>query len=61
MYHLILLTFITGNGMLEMKQTRIDTFYTANECEKFKVVVEKNALDKLKQDAMVEFVCRREV
>jgi hypothetical protein len=47
--------------MLEMKQTRIDTFYTANECEKFKVVVEKNALDKLKQDAMVEFVCRREV
>lgn len=61
MYHLILLTFITSNGMLEMKQTRIDTFYTANECEKFKVVVEKNALDKLKKDSIVEFVCRREV
>jgi len=61
MYHLILFTFITGNGMLEMKQTRIDTFYTASECEKFKVVVEKNALDKLKKDSIVEFVCRREV
>jgi hypothetical protein len=61
MYHLILLTFIASNGMLEMKQTRIDTFYTASECEKFKVVVEKNALDKLKKDSMVEFVCRREV
>jgi len=47
--------------MLEMKQTRIDTFYTASECEKFKVVVEKNALDKLKKDSIVEFVCRREV
>jgi hypothetical protein len=44
MYQLVLLTFLVTNGKLEIQQNKIDIFYTASECERFKVVLEKNTL-----------------
>lgn len=64
MYQLILFTFLVTNGKLEVQQNKIDTFYTARECEQFKVVLEKNTLMKLNANttnAMIVFECRREV
>lgn len=64
MYQLILFTLLVTNGKLEVQQNKIDTFYTAKECEQFKVVLEKNTLLKLNANttnAMILFECRREV
>lgn len=64
MYQLILFTFLVTNGKLEVQQNKIDTFYTARECEQFKTVLEKNTLLKLNSNttnAIVVFECRREV
>ena len=64
MYQLILFTFLVTNGKLEVQQNKIDTFYTARECEQFKVVLEKNTLMKLNANttnAIITFECRREV
>lgn len=64
MYQLILFTFLVTNGKLEVQQNKIDTFYTARECEQFKIVLEKNTLMKLNANttnAMIVFECRREV
>ena len=64
MYQLILLTMLVINGKLEMHQTKLETFYTATECERFKTVVEKNTLMKLNSNttnAAIAFECRREV
>jgi hypothetical protein len=52
------------NGKLELHQTKLETFYTATECERFKTVVEKNTLMKLNSNttnAAIAFECRREV
>ncbi len=40
MYQLILISLLVTNGKLEMHQTKLDTFYTAKECEQFKIVLE---------------------
>lgn len=64
MYQLILLTMLVTNGKLELHQTKLETFYTATECERFKTVVEKNTLMKLNlntTNAAIAFECRREV
>lgn len=64
MYQLILFTFLVTNGKLEVQQNKIDTFYTARECEQFKTVLEKNTLLKLNANttnAIITFECRREV
>ena len=64
MYQLILLTMLVTNGKLELHQTKLETFYTATECERFKTVVEKNILMKLNSNttnAAIAFECRREV
>jgi len=64
MYQLILLTMLVTNGKLELQQTKLETFYTASECERFKTVVEKNTLMKLNSNttnAAIAFECRREV
>jgi hypothetical protein len=64
MYQLILLTMLVINGKLELQQTKLETFYTASECERFKTVVEKNTLMKLNSNttnAAIAFECRREV
>jgi hypothetical protein len=64
MYQLILFTFLVTNGKLEVQQNKIDTFYTARECEQFKIVLEKNTLMKLNANttnAIITFECRREV
>jgi hypothetical protein len=64
MYQLILLTMLVTNGKLELHQTKLETFYTATECERFKTVVEKNTLMKLNSNttnAAIAFECRREV
>jgi len=64
MYQLVLLTFLVTNGKLEIQQNKIDTFYTASECERFKVVLEKNTLLKLQSNttnAAIVFECRREI
>ena len=64
MYQLILLTMLVINGKLELHQTKLETFYTATECERFKTVVEKNTLMKLNSNttnAAIVFECRREV
>ena len=64
MYQLILLTMLVTNGKLELHQTKLETFYTATECERFKTVVEKNTLMKLNSNttnAAISFECRREV
>jgi hypothetical protein len=64
MYQLVLLTFLVTNGKLEIQQNKIDTFYTASECERFKAVVEKNTLMKLQSNttnAAIVFECRREI
>ena len=64
MYQLILLTMLVTNGKLELQQTKLETFYTATECERFKTVVEKNTLMKLNSNtanAAIAFECRREV
>jgi len=64
MYQLILFTFLVTNGKLEMQQNKIDSFYTAKECEQFKIVLEKNTLMKLNANttnAIIVFECRREV
>ena len=64
MYQLILFTFLVTNGKLEIQQNKIDTFYTARECEQFKIVLEKNTLMKLNANttnAIITFECRREV
>lgn len=64
MYQLILFTFLVTNGKLEMQQNKIDSFYTAKECEQFKSVVEKSTLLKLNANttnAVLVFECRREV
>ena len=64
MYQLILFTFLVTNGKLEVQQNKIDTFYTARECEQSKIVVEKNTLMKLNANttnAIITFECRREV
>ena len=64
MYQLILLTMLVINGKLELHQTKLETFYTATECERFKTVVEKNTLMKLNSNttyAAIAFECRREV
>jgi hypothetical protein len=64
MYQLILLTMLVINGKLELQQTKLETFYTASECERFKTVVEKNTLMKLNSNttnAAIAFECRREI
>lgn len=64
MYQLILLTMLVTNGKLELHQTKLETFYTASECERFKTVLEKNTLMKLNSNttnAAIAFECRREV
>ena len=64
MYQLILLTMLVTNGKLELHQTKLETFYTATECERFKAVVEQNTLMKLNSNttnAAIAFECRREV
>ena len=64
MYQLILLTMLVINGKLELHQTKLETFYTATECERFKTVVEKNTLMKLNSNttnAAIAFECRREI
>ena len=64
MYQLILLTMLVINGKLELHQTKLETFYTATECERFKTVGEKNTLMKLNSNttnAAIAFECRREV
>ena len=64
MYQLILLTMLVINGKLELHHTKLETFYTATECERFKTVVEKNTLMKLNSNttnAAIAFECRREV
>ncbi len=64
MYQLILLTMLVTNGKLELQQTKLETFYTASECERFKTVLEKNTLMKLNSNttnAAIAFECRREV
>jgi len=64
MYQLILLTMLVTNGKLELQQTKLETFYTATECERFKTVVEKNTLMKLNSNttnAAIAFECRREI
>jgi len=64
MYQLILLTMLVTNGKLELQKTKLETFYTASECERFKTVVEKNTLMKLNSNttnAAIAFECRREV
>ena len=64
MYQLILLTMLVTNGKLELHQTKLETFDTATECERFKTVVEKNTLMKLNSNttnAAIAFECRREV
>ena len=64
MYQLILLTMLVINGKLELHQTKLETFYTATECDRFKTVVEKNTLMKLNSNttnAAIAFECRREV
>jgi hypothetical protein len=63
MYQLILLTMLVINGKLELHQTKLETFYTATECERFKTLVEKNTLMKLNSNttAAIAFECRREV
>lgn len=64
MYQLILFTFLVTNGKLEMQQNKIDSFYTAKECEQFKIVLEKNTLMKLNANttnAVIVFECRREI
>ena len=64
MYQLILLTMLVTNGKLELHQTKLETFYTATECERFKTLVEKNTLMKLNSNttnAAIAFECRREI
>ena len=64
MYQLVLLTLLVTNGKLEVLQHKIDTFYTANECERFKLVLEKNTLMKLNSNttnAIITFEGRREI
>jgi hypothetical protein len=64
MYQLILFTFLVTNGKLDIYQTKLDSFYTAKECEQFKAVVEKNTLMNLNlntTNAVIAFECRREV
>jgi hypothetical protein len=64
MYQLILFTFLITNGNLDVYQNKLDSFYTAKECEQFKAVVEKNTLMKLNENmtnAIIVFECRREV
>lgn len=64
MYQLILLTMLVTNGKLELHQTKLESFYTASECERFKAVVEQNTLLKLNSNttnAAIAFECRREV
>jgi hypothetical protein len=64
MYQLILLTLIVTNGKLEMHQSKLDTFYTAKECEQFKILLENKTLMKLNANttnAIITFECRREI
>ena len=64
MYQLILLTMLVTNGKLELHQTKLESFYTATECERFKAVIEQNTLMKLNSNttnAAIAFECRREV
>jgi len=64
MYQLILLTFLVTNGKLEVLQNKIETFYTASECERFKKVVEQKTLLGLNNNttnAVLIFECRREI
>lgn len=64
MYQLILLTMLVTNGKLELHQTKLESFYTATECERFKLVIEQNTLMKLNSNttnAAIAFECRREV
>ena len=64
MYQLILLTMLVTNGKLELHQTKLETFYTASECERYKSVIEKNTLINLNSNtinAAIAFECRREI
>ena len=64
MYQLILFTFLVTNGKLEVHQNKIDTFYTARECEQFRMVLENKTLMKLNANttnAIITFECRREI
>ena len=64
MYQLILLTLIVTNGKLEMHQSKLDTFYSARECEQFKILLENKTLLKLNANttnAIITFDCRREI
>ena len=64
MYQLILLTMLVTNGKLELHQTKLETFYTATECERYKSVIEKNTLINLNSNtinATIAFECRREI
>ena len=64
MYQLLLLTLLVTNGKLEMYQSKLDTFYTAKECEQFKIVLETKTLLRLNSNttnAIIVFECRREV
>jgi len=63
-YQLILFTFLVTNGKLEVHQNKIDTFYTARECEQFRMVLENKTLMKLNANttnAIITFECRREI
>jgi hypothetical protein len=63
-YQLILFTFLVTNGKLEVQQNKIDTFYTARECEQFRMVLENKTLMKLNANttnAIITFECRREI
>ena len=64
MYQLLILTLLVTNGKLEMHQSKLDTFYTAKECEQFKIVLETKTLLRLNSNttnAIIVFECRREV
>jgi len=64
MYQLILLTMLVTNGKLEIHQNKLDSFYTAIECERFKIVIENKTLLKLNANttnAIIVFECRREI
>jgi hypothetical protein len=55
---------LVTNGKLDMQQHKIDTFYTASECERFKAVVEKKILLSLNTNttnAVALLECRREI
>ena len=64
MYQLVLFIMLVTNGKLDMQQHKIDTFYTAGECERFKTAIEKKILLSLNintTNAVALLECRREI